>query len=197
MTLQERILRRAGKRYKCVENAQVDGTRVITVCDKDSDRLLLNYEFDEPNLSINIIDRVEGSLVDDYDTDYTSDTLDSKIDTAISMYESISKSYENRLKALKEQNDSTEEDIDDSDKETFCIEDLSACDLLQYAIDKLDAEQFEDDALNAIIDDISAELSGILDELKSYKEDDEFDEDEFDDEGDESDDEDEDDEEEE
>lgn len=171
MTLQERILRRAGKRYKCVENTQVDGTRVITVCDKDSDRLLLNYEFDEPNLSINIIDRVEGSLVDDYDTDYTSDTLDSKIDTAISMYESISKSYASRLKALREQHDPDIENAGAEDKEMCCIDDLSACDLLQYAIDKLDNEQFEDDALDAIVDDISAELSGILEELKSYEED--------------------------
>ena len=98
MTLQERIMNVAGNKYICLENEQSDGVDVITIANRDSDALLLNYEIGDSTISVNVVNKGEGSVVDDYDTDYTDDNFDSKIGTSISTYEAISKSYAKRLK---------------------------------------------------------------------------------------------------
>ena len=97
MTRQERIMNVAGNKYIWLENEQSDGVDVITIANRDSDALLLNYEIGDSTISVNVVNKGEGSVVDDYDTDYTDDNFDSKIGTSISTYEAITKSYAKRL----------------------------------------------------------------------------------------------------
>lgn len=254
MTLQERIMNKAGDKYVCLENEKSDNVDVITIANRDSDALLLNYEIGDSTISVNVINKQEGTVVDDYDTEYTDENFDDKIDTSISTYEAISKSFSNKLKESKkasytdediekfkniianggsreiyklskedlqkmydfvydcddyksaralilwqiqdaiddfnrpedkrrkfEDNDSEFEDItnlgdysESSDDVKSCEELLNASipDLLQLVMDKLDSEMenVEDDNTKIILDDVSAQLVEILDEVSSYVE---------------------------
>lgn len=113
MTLQERIMNKAGSKYVCLENEQSDGVDVITIANRDNDALLLNYEIGDSTISVNVVNKQKGSVVDDYDTDYTEDNFDDKIGTSISTYEAISKSYSKHLK------EASKDDINDELKSKF------------------------------------------------------------------------------
>lgn len=91
-------MKRAGDKYICLENENTEGVDVITIANRNNDALLLNYEIGDSVISVNVVNKDDGSIVDDYVTEYDDDNFDSKIDTSISTYEAISKSMKKRLK---------------------------------------------------------------------------------------------------
>ena len=247
MTLQERIINKAGDKYVCLENEHSDGVDVITIANRDNDALLLNYEIGDSTISVNVVNKQKGSVVDEYDTDYTDDNFDAKIGTSISTYEAISKSYAKHLNessketisdelkskfddlmengsnklldslsdeelklfidyieasdnspiakkfAIKwvqlliddrdakkrstaltedsEDSDNIIPNIEDSDIE-YALDSATPCQLIQAAIDKIDndLESNDDENVKTILDDVTAELIEILDEISSYTE---------------------------
>lgn len=141
MTLQERIMNKAGDKYVCLENEHSDNTDVITIANRNSDALLLNYEIGDSTISVNVINKDEGSIVDNYDTDYTDTTFDSKIDTSISTYEAISKSHAKKMR------ESTEKELDDELKKKF--------DDLLFKGDKQMLKSLSDEDLKKLLNYIS------------------------------------------
>lgn len=251
MTIKDRIMEKAGDKYLCLENDNVDNTDVITIANRDSDALLLNYEIGDSTITVNVVNKDEGSIVDSYSTEYDDSSFDNKVDTSIATYEAIKKSVAHRL-AEEKSKSYTDEDIskfrdiianggsreiyklskedlqkmydfvsdcddyksaralilwqvqdalddfdrpedkrkkfegDESDIEEVepdityvdakegCIEftDASIPDLIQASIDKLDAaiEETDDENKKIILDDVSAQLIELLDEVSSYVE---------------------------
>ena len=251
MTIKDKIMEKAGDKYVCLENEQQDNVDVITISNRDNDALLLNYEIGDSTITVNVVNKDEGSIVDNYSTEFDDTNFDNKIDTAISTYEAISKSFAKKLKesqkvsytdedvkkfrdiianggsreiyklskedlqkmydfvydcddyksaralilwqvqdALDDFNrpedkrrkfESDESDIeevtDDAiyvDAKEGCVEftDASIPDLLQASIDKLDVaiEETDDENKKIILDDVSAQLVELLDEVSSYVE---------------------------
>lgn len=251
MTIKDRIMEKAGDKYVCLENENVDNTDVITIANRDSDALLLNYEIGDSMITVNVVNKDEGSIVDNYSTEYDDSSFDNKIDTSIATYEAIKKSVAHKLaEAIKSytdedvakfraiianggsrdiyklpkdelkkmydfvsdcddyksaralilwqvrdaiddlerpeksrrkfEDDSAESDVPEEDipvevePKEDCIEftDASVPDLLQACIDKLDIaiEEADDENKKVILDDVSAQLVELLDEVSSYVE---------------------------
>lgn len=244
-------MEKAGDKYLCLENENMDNTDVITIANRDSDALLLNYEIGDSMITVNVVNKDEGSIVDSYSTEYDDSSFDNKIDTSIATYEAIKKSVAHKL-AEKSSKSYTDEDVskfrdiianggsrdiyklskedlkkmydfvsdcddyksaralilwqvqdaiddfdrpeknrrkfeDSSDEIEYveepevevepkedCIEftDASIPDLLQACIDKLDVaiEEADDENKKIILDDVSAQLVELLDEVSSYVE---------------------------
>lgn len=103
-------MEKAGDKYLCLENENMDNTDVITIANRDSDALLLNYEIGDSTITVNVVNKDEGSIVDSYSTEYDDSSFDNKIDTSIATYEAIKKSVAHKS-AEKPCNSYTGEDI--------------------------------------------------------------------------------------
>lgn len=103
-------MEKAGDKYLCLENENMDNTDVITIANRDSDALLLNYEIGDSMITVNVVNKDEGSIVDSYSTEYDDSSFDNKIDTSIATYEAIKKSVAHKL-AENSSKSYTDEDI--------------------------------------------------------------------------------------
>jgi len=94
MNLKEAVLKVAGSKYSCLESEQVDGVDVITIGHKKNERLILNYEIINESLSVNVIDKTEGKVIDEYIATFISDTeFESKVKTSVNTFEAICRTY--------------------------------------------------------------------------------------------------------
>lgn len=92
--LKESVLKFAGPKYECVECDNVDGSCVITIKNNNDDNYLLNYEITESDgnatLAVNVIDKNEQAVIDDYTTDVNIDEgLEYKVTNSVQTFEAL------------------------------------------------------------------------------------------------------------
>lgn len=152
MKLQETIMKACGNKYKFLECENINGIDVVTVGTED-EPYVLNFEIGDASISINVIDKDKGSLVDEYDDTYSEDTFEDCVSNAIMTYESIVKDkvrisevQQSRAKQKK-----FDEIIQDGRPELF--EELSTNELeeLKSYVDTLELTDRESGLLNTVI----------------------------------------------
>lgn len=120
--LTESILKIAGPKYESIESDEVDGVCVITITDNSDNNLLLNYEITTDDdgqsiLNVNVIDKDEQTVVDDYETEFSDDEFDHAVSNSIETFEAIRSTRKVPKKPVKESTESN------SDKFNKILED--------------------------------------------------------------------------
>lgn len=83
------VMEAAAPKYKCLESECCDGIDVITI-GTDEEAFVLNFEIGEEGVTVNIIDKDKGALVDDYDASYNDEeSLRNQVNHSIATYEAI------------------------------------------------------------------------------------------------------------
>lgn len=161
MKIKDTILEVCGPKYSCLEDVHVGDTDVITVGLGD-ESYVLNFEVGPAKLSVSIIDSDEGSLVDEYDDNYDSDTFGETVSNAVQTYESVIKNKE----VIKEaqENRAQKELFDDilADGKPELFDSLSKDELLAFdeyidnAVESDIGKRFAKFAVRSAIDKIDA-----------------------------------------
>ena len=66
MKLKEQVLSVCGDKYQCLESVKVNGTEVITI-GTEEEPYVLNFEIGDTAISVNVIDKCEGVVIDEYE----------------------------------------------------------------------------------------------------------------------------------
>ena len=118
--LKETILRVCGDNYQCLEADNVEGVDVITVGTPE-EPYVLNFEVGDASVSINVIDKDEGSIIDEYEDTFTEDTFTDCVSNAVTTYEAIVKDKEGirKIQENRSQTQKFDEILNDGAPESF------------------------------------------------------------------------------
>lgn len=145
-------MKACGSKYRCLECENVNGIEVITIGTED-EPYVLNFEIGDASISINVIDKDKGSLVDDYEDNYAEDTFEDCVSNAIMTYESIVKDKQHiiEVQQSRAKQKKFDEIIEDGRPDLFQTLSNEELKELQAYVDTLDLSDRERKMLNIVI----------------------------------------------